>query len=318
MSQKTIQKNKERTFEEYIKDIKALQIQGAEEIAKASMYALLYVIEKSKNKEKDEIIKELKKANQRLIKSRPTEPAMKNSLNYVLNFNDYREFKKMNSNEVIEELIKRINFVLNHFQESDDIISEIGYKKIKKGYIVYTHCHSSTVMRIIKKAWDKGIKFQVYVTETRPHYQGRKTAEELVNYGIPTTYFVDSASRLAIKKSDIMLIGADAITNEGKIINKIGSELISIIANKYDVPVYVCTNSWKFDPETIFGYETPIEEGRRETIWKGAPKKLNINTFLFEKITPELVSGVISEIGIFPPRIFSEEIKRDYSWFFKS
>ncbi|MDK2849710.1 MAG: ribose 1,5-bisphosphate isomerase [Candidatus Woesearchaeota archaeon] len=304
-------------FEEIVNKIKTLEIQGAEVIAQASVNAILSVLEEIQDWEKDKIIKKLNSCKETLIKTRPTEPAMVHSLNYLLDFKSFPDFKKMNSVKLSEEIIKRANFIIKHFSESDEIIAEIGSKKIKKNYIVYIHCHSSTVMRILKRAWDKGTKFEVYLTETRPHYQGRKSAKELSEYGIPVTYFVDSAARFAIKKADIMLIGADAITNDGKVINKVGSEMFAIIANKYDVPVYSCTNSWKYDPESRFGYDTPIEEGRREDFWKDAPEKVKINTHLFDKVDAKLISGIISELGIYPPEILIEEVKRKYSWFFE-
>ncbi len=304
-------------FDEVVNKIKTLEIQGAEVIAEASVNAILSVIEEIHNWDKEKIIDKLQSCKEILIKTRPTEPAMVHSLNYLLDFKSFPNFKKMDSDELIKELVKRSNFIIKHFSESDEIIAEIGSKKIKKNFVVYIHCHSSTVMRILKKAWDKNIKFEVYVTETRPHYQGRRSAKELSEHGIPVTYFLDSATRFAIKKADIMLIGADAITNDGKVINKIGSELFAIIANKYDVPVYSCTNSWKYDPESRFGYETPIEKGRREAIWEDAPKKIRIHSDLFEKVEPKLISGIISELGIYPPEVFIEEVKRKYSWFFE-
>ncbi len=304
-------------FEEVIVKIKTLEIQGAEVIAQASVNAILSVLEEVQDWDKKKIMEKLNSCKEILIKTRPTEPAMVHSLNYLLDFKTFPNLKAMDSVKLTEEIIKRANFIIRHFSESDEIISEIGSRKIKKNYIVYTHCHSSTVMRILKRAWDKKIKFKVCVTETRPHYQGRKSAKELSEYGIPVTYFVDSAARFAIKKADIMLIGADAISSDGKVINKIGSELFAIIANRYDVPVYSCTNSWKYDPESRFGYDTPIEEGRCDDIWKGAPEKIKIHSHLFERVEPKLISGIISELGIYPPESFIEEVKRKYSWFFE-
>ena len=181
---------------------------------------------------------------------------------------------------------------------------------------MYTHCHSSTVVNIIKQAKDNGVNFEVHNTETRPLYQGRKTAKELSDYGIPVRHYVDSAARLALKKADIMLIGADAITAEGKIINKIGSELISEAANKLNVPVYVCTHSWKFDPKTIFGFEEIIEKRLAKEVWPNKPKNVSIDNFAFEQVNPALVTGIISEIGIYNPQNFRQGIKNHYSWMF--
>ena len=153
-------------------------------------------------------------------------------------------------------------------------------------------------------------------TETRPLFQGRKTAIELASYKIPVKHYVDSAARMALKKADIMMIGADAITTEGKVINKIGSELIAEAANKIGVPVYICTHSWKFDPETIFGFDEEIEKRAWDEIWPNKPRKVNIDNFAFEKINPALITGIISELGVYRPQNFISEIKNNYKWMF--
>ena len=113
-----------------------------------------------------------------------------------------------------------------------------------------------------------------------------------------------------------MLLGADAVTSEGKVINKIGSELFTEIADRYEVPVYVCTDSWKFDPKSVFGYEEEIEKRKPTEIWPTAPRGVKIANFAFEKVNPDLITGIISELGIYKPSIFVEEVKRAYPWMF--
>jgi ribose 1,5-bisphosphate isomerase len=202
-------------------------------------------------------------------------------------------------------------------QNSRKLIIEMGSKKIKNGMVVFTHCHSSTVMSVLIEAKKQGKRFAVHNTETRPRLQGRKTAKELSNAGIKVRHYVDSAARLALKGADIMMIGADAITSEGRVINKIGSELFAEVAHRYDIPVYVCTNSWKFDPETVFGFTEEIEQRTAEEVWARPPKNVIIDNKAFEIIRPELIAGAITELGIYEPQILVEEIKREYPWMVK-
>ena len=84
-------------FDEIVKGIKDLEIQGAENIAKAACEALRDISENSKAKTKEEFIEETSKAKGTLFMTRPTEPFMRNSLNYLF-FNikgkDIRELKR--------------------------------------------------------------------------------------------------------------------------------------------------------------------------------------------------------------------------------
>ena len=158
----------------------------------------------------------------------------------------------------------------------------------------------------------------VYNTETRPLFQGRKTVNDMVKAKIPVKHFVDSGARIALKECDLMFIGADAITSEGKVINKIGSEMFSIIAEKYEVPVYVFADSWKFDPTSLFGSEIPIERRSGKEVWDRAPKKgVEISNIAFERVHPDLISAIISELGVYTPEGFVTEVKKTYPWLFR-
>jgi len=299
------------SFTKTIRDIKELKIQGAQNIAKSALRALRQRVTVSKAITRGRFFKELNEAKKQLFASRPTEPCLRNCIHFVL-----ANCKGRDVTDLKENIFFLIEKALEHLQTTEKEIAEIGAKKINSGMIIFTYCHSSTVINILKKAKQQNKTFEVHNTETRPLFQGRTTATELSKLAIPITFFVDAAARYALKKADIMLIGADVITSEGKIINKIGSELFAEIANKYEIPVYVCTDSWKFDAATVFGYEEDIEERKPSEIWKKPPKGIKIDNHAFEKVDTNLITGVISELGIYKPEIFVEELKRNYRWMF--
>ncbi len=299
-------------FKSVVRDIKSMKVQGAERIARAAVESLKLAVKESKAKNVSGLVSDLHHAKKMLFLTRPTEPCMRNSVNYVLDnlqTDDMVELKK--------SVFFAVGEVIERFDKNQKIIAQIASKKIKNGSVVFTHCHSSTILEIIKEAKKQGKKFEVHNTETRPRFQGRITAKEVAQLGIPVRHFVDAAARYALKSADIVLIGADSITTEGKVINKIGSELFAEIAKKFDIPVYACTDSWKFDPDTVFGFEEEIEIRREDEIWKRAPKGIKIDNYAFEKVSPELITGIISELGIYKPYIFIQEIKIHNKWMFK-
>ena len=288
-----------------------MKIQSATNVAKSSLYALNDFASDIDTITKTRFFDELDKAKNILFKSRPTEPYMRNAIHFVL-----EDLEGKNVNQIHILLKKRINIALDHIKNSEQMVAQIGARKIKNNYKIFTHCHSTFVMSILKKAKGQNKKFEVHNTETRPKFQGRITALELNKIGIPITHYVDSSARLAIKKSDMMIIGCDAIDSEGKCYNKIGSEMFAEIADKFDIPVYVATDSWKFDPKTIFGFDEEVEKRGREEVWPKAPKSIKIENYAFEKIDPNLITGIISEIGVFKPQLFIEEITSKYKFMF--
>ncbi len=287
-----------KDIDSVIKDIKSLKIQGSEAVALSSVEALKKAIKSDPGK--------LREYSGKLICTRPTEPFLRNCISYIQN----------NSTKGGEEILGSCDYVIDHIKNSQKLIADIGENKIQDGMSIFTHCHSATVMSILKMAKDKGKDFVVYNTETRPVFQGRVTAKELADYGIKVNYMVDSAGRIGIKKADMVMIGCDAITSEGRVINKIGSELFAEIARRYDVPFYSCADSWKLDPASVFGFDEEIEQRNPHEVWDNSPKNITILNPAFEIINSDLITGIISEIGVYKPALFVNEVQERYPFLF--
>ncbi len=252
------------------KRIKEVKIQGASNIARAALEAY-YLKPNNENKRK-------------LLSLRPTEPMLSN----VLHLAD-----KIPKNEI-----------LAHFNDAQSKINKNVLKLIKNGMIIYTHCHSTNVVKALIYVKNKGKKFEVYNTETRPLYQGRTTARELAKKGINVTDWVDSAMDEAIEKSDIVLLGSDAILNSG-IINKIGSDAIAKLAYVNKKPVYIIADSWKFSPKSV-----KIEERDFHEVWKKAGKHIKVMNPAFEKVEKKYIKGLVSELGILKFDVFLKKVER--------
>ncbi|MDD5331681.1 MAG: translation initiation factor eIF-2B [Candidatus Nanoarchaeia archaeon] len=267
-------------FRKIAGDIKSLKIQGATNVAIWAVRAYMLSFSNS--------------SYRKLISLRPTEPFLRNALKFV----------RKNPNKNSKIFFKKIKTDMEK-------ISKYGAAKVQKNSIVFTHCHATTVINILKEARKKK-NFVVHNTETRPRYQGRRTAIELAKNKIHVEHYVDSAGRVALKKANLMLIGADAITSEGKVVNKIGSEMFCEIAKKRNIPVYVCTHSWKFDVDTIKGFEEKIEQRSKQEVWDIDKPYINVRNPAFEFINPELITGVICEFGTYNVKGFIREVKKRY------
>lgn len=266
-------------------DIKSLKIQGAENVAKAAISAW----ERSKDK---------KEAERVLKGTRPTEPMLRNSLKYLS--------KHGNPSSL-----------LNMIGEADAKIARYGSGMVPNNSIVYTHCHSSTVVSILVAAKEKGRHLKVNLTETRPNFQGRITAMSLSKHGIDANMYVDSAAVHAMKGADLMLIGADVITSYGSAINKIGSGLFTKIAHELEIPVYVATSAMKFDPETTHGKLEKIEVRSASDVWKIRNRRIRIVNKVFEEVEADNITAFITEFGVIKSESILDELQRHYAWMFE-
>ncbi len=267
--------NNQQVFNKICKDIKSIKIQGARNIAKAGLNAYNLIPKK--------------KSKQKLLSLRPTEPMLQKVL-------DLAE-KKQPQTEI-----------LNHFNETQEKINKSVLKLIKNKEVIYTHCHSTNVTQSLINAKKKHKNFEVYNTETRPLYQGRKTAKELSKNKIKVTHFIDSALGIALskeqgtKKATRVFLGADALTKKG-IINKTGSKTIARIAQQEKIPVYIIADSWKFTKKNL-----PIEQREINEVWDKAPKNIKIKNPAFEFVPKKFITKIITEFGVLSYNEFLKKV----------
>jgi ribose 1,5-bisphosphate isomerase len=295
--------------------IKRLEVQGARNVAIAAIEAMQELAKETKAKDRKGFLKELSKAKEILSSSRETEPLMRNAIRWITN-----QLEKSNR-EKVRELTKTVSAASQQFLEmlegSKERIAEIGAKRIRNDSVILTHCHSSTVTHLLKRAKLEGKSFEVICTESRPVFQGRITAKEMRELGVKTTLIVDSAARFYMNEADFVFVGADAITSEGNVVNKIGTSMIALTANEARTPFYVVSELLKFDPETMYGDYEKIEERNSDEIWRDPPENLLIRNPAFDVTRRDFIHGIICEEGILSPHSVIEVMHRKYPWVFE-
>jgi ribose 1,5-bisphosphate isomerase len=295
--------------------IRRIEVQGARNVAIAAIQAFQTLAEQTKAQTKAQLLKELGDAQALFASARETEPLMRNAMRYIISQTQTAPTENIGSlRQVVTENADRF---LKDLAASSQRAAEIGAKRIGDGSVVFTHCHSSTVTKMLAKAKTDGVDFRVICTETRPAYQGRITAKELVGYGIDTTFIVDSAARTFMGEVDVAFVGADAITSEGNVVNKIGTSGIAVIASEARVPFYVVSELLKFDPETLHGGCEKIEQRNPSEVWPEAPANLIVRNPAFDVTPNRYIHGVICEEGIIPPQTVLETMRKRYPWVFQ-
>jgi ribose 1,5-bisphosphate isomerase len=295
--------------------IRKLEVQGARNVAIAAVKALQTQAGNTKAKTRKDFITELSEAQTLLFATRETEPLMRNAVRWVIT--QVEDSDERNPTELRNLVSSSSEKFQKSLAASKERIAEIGAKRIRDGSTVFTHCHSSTVTHMLAKAKAEGKTFEVICTETRPAFQGRITAKEMVSLGVKTTFIVDSAARSFMHDVDVVVVGADAITSEGNVVNKIGSSTIAVLAREARKPFYVVSELLKFDPATLYGEYEKIEERSREEIWKEAPAALNVRNPAFDVTPRNLIHGIICEEGIVSPQSVAEVMHRVYPWAFE-
>ena len=303
------------------KDIKELNIQGATNVAIATLEGMKIFIEESNISDKEMFYKELERVGYKLANARLNEPLARNGVKYVT-FQFRKKRDDLHSiNDMKQQLLDFCDDYLFKISDSKRSIVELGVPYVKHFENVLTHCHSSTAVSILKGIAQGNSSFDVVCTETRPLFQGRTTAKSLLEDGISTTMIADSAAESFVigrgsVPIDAVFIGCDQITLDGYCINKIGSWGIGMAAYYTSKPLYVVSPLLKVDPKMKV-QDISIEIREDDELWSDAPKELKMFNPAFEIVDAKLITGFMTEFGIIKPSEIHDIIKAKYTWLFE-
>jgi methylthioribose-1-phosphate isomerase len=152
----------------------------------------------------------------------------------------------------------------------------------------------------------------VLVDETRPRLQGaRLTAWELEQYGIPYEIISDNTAGYFLKKGDVnkVFFGADRVTANGDVANKIGTYMLALAASDNGVPAYSVAPTSTVDLSLAHGGLIPIEEREPDEVLglefhgeRVAPQNAKARNIAFDVTPNRLLTGIVTENGVvYPP-----------------
>ena len=216
--------------------------------------------------------------------------------------------------EIAEVLENEARTILDDDVASCRAMGEFGAALFPDHARVLTHCNAGalatagygTALGVIRSAHRMGKIDRVFADETRPVLQGaRLTAWELLNDHIPTTLITDSMAGFLMSQGEIncVVVGADRITANGDVINKIGTYTVAILAREHGIPFFVAAPRSTFDLATATGADVTIEErDAREVLELGgvrtAPQGIDVRNPAFDVTPARLVTAIICETGV--------------------
>ena len=199
-----------------------------------------------------------------------------------------------------------------------------GVELIPEGARILTHCNAGalatsaygTATAPIRIAFYKGKRIRVFATETRPVLQGaRLTVWELSREKIPVTLITDNMAGYLMRKGlvDLVIVGADRITREGYVVNKIGTYMLALAAKRNNIPFYVAAPTSTIDPVSTIESVVIEERDPREVKYVAGklitvPEVPALN-YAFDITDPDLVTAIITERGVIKPP-FEQNIPR--------
>lgn len=296
----------DRGYQNLIRIITRDHLSGASQLSRKAATVFILFSKQSKAKKKQEYYRTLLKVGKELIAAQSHMIPIFNLVNSVLySFEEHKDalcLRKLDC--LVRE--KSEEFSKNSLK-SLARIADVGEALIFNGCTILTYSSSGAVLSILKRAKGKGKKFRVVVSESRPLFEGRKLAQYLGNLGIPVTLVIDSALSLYLKDADLVLVGADSISEKG-FVNKVGTYGLSLLADRSKVPFYLASERTKFISRE---WRDSLEHlADPEEVFSKRPKNVKIENPYFEEIPLSQCKRIITPDGFLSPSRIPSVIRK--------
>ncbi len=290
--------------------IRTMVVRGAPAIGVAAAMGVALAASRSRSGNRAGLLRDLERAAEGLRKTRPTAVNLFWGTDRVM---DAARGAGRSVEVVKGVVIEEAKKMAEEDVEANKRLGRFGVGLIDEGDVVMTQCNAGalatvgygTALGVLRAAREAGKCVKVVVNETRPALQGsRLTAFELVRDGFHCTLISDTAvgSMMSRGRVDKVIVGADRITKDGHVFNKIGTYQVAVLADRHAIPFYVAAPRSTFDLERTHDQVTIEERSYDEVVRvrgrRIAPKGVPVANPAFDETPPELVAGIITDMGV--------------------
>ncbi len=307
-----------KTVDEVAEAIRSMAVRGAPAIGITAAFGMVIAMLEKQHYTINAAMEALKRAKETLAKTRPTAVNLFWALERMYDKAVKLATETTSVRELTHLLEEEAKKIFEEELEAEIKMGLYGAELLEDGDVVLTICNAGglatgtglgTATAPIYIANMLGKQISVVAPETRPWQQGaRLTVYELIHNKIPTTLIADTAVGLVMykKKVNIVMVGADRITLDGHVFNKIGTLNEAVLAHEFGIPFYVVAPTSTIDsknkPNEVEIEERNPDEVRTVRTTQGniyiTIRDVSVYNPVFDITPPKYITGVITERGI--------------------
>jgi methylthioribose-1-phosphate isomerase len=282
-------------------------VRGAPAIGITAAYGVVLAAKAAYAAAPDNWQTEIQSALQHLAQARPT------AVNLVWALERMKACFATLTGNPVPTLLTEAQRIQDEDIHANHQMGDFGASLLPSNCRVLTHCNAGalatggygTALGVIRSGYTAGKINQVYADETRPWLQGaRLTAWELLQDNIPVTLLADSAAATLMRQQriDWVIVGADRITANGDVANKIGTYSLAVLARQHGIKFMVAAPTSTIDMQLASGEQIVIEERAPEEILTLGGQIIAANGATawnpsFDVTPAELVDVIVTEKG---------------------
>ncbi len=206
----------------------------------------------------------------------------------------------------LPELRQRLTGLAQTFREWSEqarpAVAAAAAALIRPGATVFSYTLSETVVATLSEARRQGIDFRLRVSESRPNRDGLATAARAHALGIVVEVSIDACLGDLIRPADLMLVGAEAILEDGSAVCKVGTYPAALVARAYGCPVYVVVDTYKFNASSLLGLPLWLQPlSPAEVTPAGWTETAAVVGHWFDVTPAPLIRAIVTERGLIGP-----------------
>jgi len=223
-------------IDETVEEIADMQTHSSSVVAVKAAEALLALTDRE-YPTVEEYVRTLERNSHALRRANPSHASLQTTQREILSTvedadADSVEAAKETTRDAVESVVDRV-------ESAKERAAERAVEYLEDGTTLLTHDYSSTVLEAIERTVEAGAELEVYCTEARPRYLGRKMVRTLAELdGVEAHLIVDGAAGHFLPEIDQVVVGMDCIV-EDTLYNRIGTYPLAATAADTDVPVRV-------------------------------------------------------------------------------
>jgi len=277
-----------------IEKIKFNNTSGALKLAVETAKSLILLVDNYSYSSKYKLIEVIEQTAFELTMAQPTMAPIFNLTNNIM-----FDISKIKNEEKIKKIIRtNCRKYIYRLNNSIRSIGEKAANLIDNNFTIVVHSYSDTILKTLISAKEMNKSFHVICSESRPMNEGLNLAKKLGKKKIKTTLVVDSAIFSFLSRTDLIFVGADALSKSG-LVNKIGTLGLALAAEKLEIDFYSLCGTDKIFPSN---YQFKLEKLKDPSeITKKFLTNVNIINYYFDLTPLDHLTGIITEFGVKSP-----------------
>jgi translation initiation factor eIF-2B subunit delta len=241
----------------------------------------------------EEYVRALERNGSALRRANPSHASLQNAIRSVVDAVEEADPGDVSTaKELTREAIDR---VVNDVERGKRRAAENAAERLADGATLMTHDYSSTVLSALELATEAGASLELYVTEARPRYLGRKTARALAEMDpVDAHLVVDGACGQFLSECDEVVVGMDCIVGD-TLYNRVGTFPLAATAARTGTPVTVVGSGAKVI-EDGFVFENEIRSPSE--VMREPAEGFSIENPAYDATPTNLIDRVITDEGL--------------------